>query len=150
MNKFLEWETPEYFVYKKGVDWYWYLAICAIFLLIFAAYQRSFLFGAIVIIAWFTIMLYSFKIPKTIKIYFLETGIQIERNIYPWANIKSFWIFEQRKELSLELKKTFFSHIKILTGNVDVTIIREILSKFIPENEQENSFIDNLSDLIKF
>ena len=150
METLFSWEAPEYVEHKKGADWYWYLALAATLLLIYAAYQRSFLFGALVIIGWFTIMLYSARPPKNIKISIQETGVQIEQNLYLWSNIKSFWIFKERREISLELKKTLMPHIKFPLGNADPELAREFLLKFAKEQEQEESFIDNLSDLIKF
>ena len=146
----MEWETPEYTEHKKSADWYWYLALGAVLLLIYAAYTRSFLFAALVVVGWFTIMLYSARTAKIIKVAISESGIQIEQNIYPWNNIKSFWIFVGKNELSLELKKTLMPHIKIPLGETDQKEAHEILLRFIPENEQEESFIDNLSDLVKF
>lgn len=146
----ISWEAPEYKEHKKSTDWYWYLALGTVLLLIYAAYERSFLFGVLVVVGWFTTMLYSTRPPKIIKISISENGIQIEQNLYPWTNIKSFWIFSEKGELLLELKKTLMPHMKILLGEMDPKIAREIISKFIPEKEQEESFIDNLSDLVKF
>lgn len=152
MEKLLEWEAPEYIEHKKGTDWYWYLALGAVLLLIYAAYERSFLFGALVVIGWFTIMIYSARSPQSIKISISDAGVQIDQNLHPWSNIKSFWIFDKnhKKELSLELKKTLMPHVKIPLGDTDPKIVREILLNFAPEKEQEESFIDNLSDLVKF
>ncbi|MEK7560073.1 MAG: DUF5673 domain-containing protein [Patescibacteria group bacterium] len=150
MEKLLEWETPEFKEYKKGVDWYWYLALFAVLLLIFAALERSFLFGAFVVIGWFTIMLHSARVPKIIKISISEKGILVEQNLYSWENIKSFWIFKQKKEISLELKKTLMPYLKIFLEETDSKTAREILLNFIPEKEQNESFIDNLADLLRF
>ena len=150
MEKLLEWEAPEYPEHKKNADWYWYLALIAVLLLIFAVYQRSFLFGALIIIGWFTIMLYSARSPRIIKISIEEQGIFVEQNLYQWLNVKSFWIFNNKKEISLELKKTIALHAKIPLGETNPQITREIILKFIPEKEQEESLIDNLSDLLKF
>lgn len=152
----MEWEAPEYTEHKKSADWYWYLALFAVLLLIFAAYERSLLFGALVVIGWFTIMLYSARAPKNLKISISEQGIFVEQTLYPWTNIKSFWIFPAKSgstsggELSLELKKTLMPYVKIPLGETDPKVTREITTKFVPEKEQRESFIDNLSDLVKF
>ena len=150
MEKLLEWEAPEYVEHKKNADWYWYLALAAVLLLIFAVYERSFLFGALVIIGWFTVMLYSARSPKIITITVEERGILIEQNLYHWSNIKSFWTFEAKRELSLELKKTFLPHVKISLGNTDPEMAREIILKFVPEKEQEESLLENISDILRF
>lgn len=152
MEKLFEWETPEYIEHKKGTDWYWWLSLIVVGLLIFAAYERSFLFVIFVVLGWFTIMLYSAKPPEIIRISIAQQGVIVGENMYLWTNIKSFWIFEKiyKKEISLELKKAFMPYLKIPLGNIEPATVREILLKFIPEKEQEESLIDNLSDLVKF
>ena len=150
MEKLLEWEALEYAEHKKGTDLYWYLALAAVLLLIFAVYQRSFLFGALVVIGWFTIMLYSTRAPRIITISIREQGILVEQNLYPWTNIKSFWIFPAKKELSLELKKTLMPHVKIPLGDTNHQTARETILKFVPEKEQEESLLENISDLLRF
>lgn len=152
MEKLLEWEAPEYISHKKTADWYWWLSLIAVGLLIFSAYERSFLFAIFVVLGWFTIMLYSARNPAIMRMSISEQGITVGNNLYPWINIKSFWVFEKnyKKEISLELKRTFMPYLKIPLDNIETLKVRETLLKFIPEKEQEESFIDNLSDLVKF
>lgn len=152
MEPIISWEAPEYVEHKKSADWYWWLSLIAVGLLIFSAYERSFLFGVLVVLGWFTIMLYSARAPQIIKISISDKGIIVEKNLYLWTNIKSFWIFDKiyKKEISLELKRAFMPYLKVPLGGTDISKVREILLKFIPEKEQEESLIDNLSDLVKF
>jgi len=152
MEPIISWEAPEYIEHKKSADWYWWLSLAAVGLLIFSAYERSLLFGIFVVLGWFTIMLYSSRPPERIRVIIAKEGIMAGKNLYPWGNIKSFWIFEKnyKKEISLELKRQFVPYLKIPLGDIEPAKAREILLKFIPEKEQEESFIDNLSDIAKF
>ncbi len=149
----ISWETPEYPAYQKSTDWYWWVGLVAVVLLGFAVWQRSFLFGVFILIAWFTTMLYAVRPPKTIRVAVTESGIAVEDTLYPWNNIKSFWIFYRPpliRDLSLESKKTVMPYIKIPLGETDPQQIKKIISAFIPEVEQKESVIDNLSHLARF
>ncbi|OGF61938.1 hypothetical protein A2926_00450 [Candidatus Giovannonibacteria bacterium RIFCSPLOWO2_01_FULL_44_40] len=150
---FLSWEAHEYFHHEKGTDWYWWTGLAAIILLGFAIYQKSFLFGVLVLVGWFTVVLYAVRPPRTLKFSLTERGVLVERTLYSWQSLKSFWIFYNpplHKDLSLESKKALVPFIKIPLGQTEPDKVREIVIKFLPEIEQEESLIDNLSHLARF
>lgn len=149
----LEWEAHEYFHHDHSTDWYWWTGLAALILLGLAIWQKSFLFGVLVLIGWFTVVLYAARPPRTLKFALAERGVLIENTLYPWQNLKSFWIFYNpplHKDLALESKKAFMPRIKIALGKMDPSKVREIIIKFLPEVEQEESLIDNLSHLARF
>jgi len=87
------------------------------------------------------------------KFALTERGVLIEKTLYPWQNLQSFWIFYNpplHKDLALESKKAFMPRIKIALGKTDPSQVRDIVKKFLPEVEQEESLIDNLSHLARF
>src|SRR3989344_5806017 len=146
----ISWETPEYPAYEKSADWYWWVGLVVVVLMGFAIWQRSFLFGVFILIAWFTMMLYAVRPPKTIHVSIIESGVMVENTLYPWHNIKSFWIFYRPpliRDLSLESKKTVMPYIKIPIGETEPEKIKKIILAYIPEVEQKESVIDNLSHL---
>ncbi len=148
----LEWEASEYTEHRRSIDWYWWVGLFAVILLGVAIWQRSFLFGVLVFIGWFTLVLFAVRPPRIIKFYITERGVMIENNLYPWQNLKSFWIFYNpplKKEISLESKKTFMLHVKMPLGDQNPQKARELLAKFLPEIEQEESLIENISSLLK-
>lgn len=149
----LAWEAPEYFHHQKNTDWYWWVGLFAVVLLGFAVWQRSFLFGALILIGWFTIVLYAARAPRVIGIAVTERGIAVENKLYLWHELKSFWIFYNPplvKEISLESKRGAIPYIKLPLGDENPTKVRETVAKFIPEVEQPESLIDNLSHLARF
>ena len=150
---FMSWEAHEYFHHEKGNDWYWWTGLGALILLVLAIYQGSFLFGVLVLVGWFTVVLYAVRPPRNLKFSLAERGVLVEKTLYPWQTLKSFWIFYNpplHKDLSLESKKMFVPFIKIPLGKMEPQKVREIVIKFLPEVEQEESLIDNLSHLARF
>jgi len=106
-----------------------------------------------VLVGWFTVVLYAVRPPRTLKFHLTERGVLIEKTLYPWQSLKSFWVFYNpplHKDLSLESKKAFMPYIKIPLGKTEPVKVREIVIKFLPEIEQEESLIDNLSHLARF
>lgn len=149
----LTWEADEYFHHDKGADWYWWVGLVAVALLGFAIYQRSFLFGVLILVGWFTVVLYAIRPPRTLKFSLTERGMLVESTLYPWQSLKSFWVFYNpplHKDLSLESKKAIMPYIKIPLGQTDPEKIREIVKKYLPEAEQQESMIENLSHLARF
>ncbi len=149
----MSWQAAEYAHYERTADWYWWVGLVAVIMLGLAVWQKSFLFGVLVLVAWFTILLYAVRPPRTIQVAITEHGVMVEKNLYLWGNLKSFWIFYTppiKKEVSLETKKSFVTYVKIPLGDMDPEEVKTIIKKFIPEIEQRESLIDNLSHLAKF
>ena len=147
------WSAYEYEYYEKSTDWYWWVGFFALTFLGFALWQRSFLFAFVVLLSWFTIVLYAVRPPQMIQFAIAERGVLIGNRLYQWHNLKSFWIFYNppiRKELVIAPKKTFLSTLKINLGDTDPILIHDTIIKFLPEIEEEDSLIDNLSRLVRF
>jgi len=113
-------------------------------------YLASFLF----FLAGATVALSIFKRdknPKTIKCKIKSEGVQVNRDLYPYENLKSFWIFYNppyHQELSIRSKNSFASHIRIPLGDEDPVKIRELLLKFIPEKRQEEALVDVFARMV--
>lgn len=149
----LSWRAPEYHHYEKSVDWYWWVGLAAVVLLGFAFWQKSFLFGVLVLVGWFTVVLHAIRHPEELNFSVTENGVLIEKTFYPWHTLKSFWIFYNPplfKELSLESQKTLMPFIKIPLGDVKPAQIKNIVSRHLEEIEQQESLIDHLAHLARF
>jgi len=147
------WSAYEYEYYEKSTDWYWWVGFFALVLLGFALWQRSFLFVLVILLGWFAIALYAVRPPQMLSFSIAERGVLIGDHLYPWHDLRSFWIFYNpplRKELVIAPKKTLLSALKINLGNIDPSALHDILVTFLPEIEEEDSLIDNLSRLVRF
>src|SRR3989344_4758304 len=147
------WSAYEYEYYEKSTDWYWWVGFFALVLLGFALWQRSFLFALVILLGWFTVVLWPAPPPQMISFSIAERGILVRERLYMWHDLRSFWIFYNppiRKELVIAPKKTFLPTLKINLGDTDPTVIHDTLLTFLPEIEEEDSLIDNLSRLVRF
>ena len=149
----ISWEAPEFIYYEKTPDWYWSLGIITVALLVIAFLGQNFLFGVLVLLSAFTIVLYATKRPRIIRITASADGIVIDTKEFPLEGLKSFWIFYRVggiKELSILSEKRLMPHIKIPLGDANPNEIRDFLLQYMYEKRQEESLIDLIANRLKF
>ena len=90
--------------------------------------------------------------PREVVCKIRAQGVQVNRDLYPYETLKSFWIFydpPHHQELSIRSHKAFTGgYIKIPLGDEDPVKIREILTKFLPERKQEEALVDVFARLV--
>ena len=141
----IEWVAPEFIKYKRGKTWFVLPALIALILAIIALLLKNFLFLILIALAALAVYIYALKEPKKIKFSISKKGIKIEKKIYKFEDLKSFWIFYEPpeiKELSLRSKKVFTLYIKIPLGDQNPVEIRKLLLKFLPERKHTESVVD--------
>ncbi len=95
--------------------------------------------------------LYLNQEPRVVDFYVTSEGVIIDKELYEFDQIKSFWIFYEpphSKILSLRMKKTLLPYIRIPVHDQDPVKIRQILLQFLPEKKQEYSLSDTLEKII--
>jgi len=149
----IKWSAPEFEYYNKEKSWFVITGIFAIILFLWALFTKNILFVLLIGLGYFSIVAFGLKKPRDIKLAITPKGVQIEKTVYPFDNLKSFWIFydpDGPKEISLRSKKTVMPYIKIPLGSQNPAEIRKILIKYLPERKHAESLIDNLSRSLKF
>jgi len=153
MSNNIEWSAPEFEHYQKNKSWFMITGGIAGLLVLWALFAKNFIFVLLVALAYFMIVTYALKRPREIQLAITPKGIKIEKVIYEFENLKSFWIFydlPEIKELSLQSKKILMPYIKVSLGEQNPVEVREILIKYLPERKHKESLIDNLARQIRF
>jgi len=127
------------------------MAVMIIYFAVSSNYLAALLFWLAGIVIAFS--LYDkFKNPKPVSCKIRAEGVQVNRDLYPYENIKSFWIFYDppyHQELSLRVKAVATGgYVKVPLGDADPVKIRETLLKFIPEKRQEEGLADALTRIV--
>lgn len=142
----ISWKAPEYIHTQKSADWYWIVGIISLTLATISILLSNLVFGILIIIGVFTLVLYSVKEPKTIRVEILPTGIKTNDILYPYINLESFWVEE--KELApriiLKTRKKIAPYVVILIGDGNPHDIREELLLHLPEIKHSEPFIEKL------
>ncbi len=148
----ITWQAPEFIKHDKSSSWFVALWIISAGLVVVAFLTKSILMGVLVFIATLVVSVYAAKEPRNIKIVLDERKINFGKESKSLDNFSSFWIFEKGSYniLSLSSKKMLQPHIKIILPEELSKDVRMILRSSLEEREQEESFIEGLSEWLKF
>lgn len=147
------WRAPEYTYHEKTPDWYWGFGSVAAALLFIAYLTESVLFGFIIVIGGFGMLLYTVRKPHIVTISVTGQGIEIDDRLFPYETLHSFWIFYrpgERRELILKSSRGLAHTIKIPLADANPVEIREYLLQYLPERAEEESMLDILARILKF
>lgn len=137
--------------YRKEdvVDQRWQIGISIFLLACFALFlwQKNYLGSALVLLI---IILVLFFPRHTEEQFFaiLDRGIMVEKEIFPWKNLESFWIFEKPTELYIKNKKGFPAYISLPLHKKDITKVKNILLNYLPEKATRRSPSDTIGKKI--
>ena len=149
----VSWQAPEYEHIPKNADWFWTVGIISLAVFFLALITKNILFGALSLLAGFTVALFGAKKPRRLNFEINPRGVKIENRLYTYGNLKSFWIHYDpplKKELSLESKKTLMPYITIPLGEASPNDVRRYLIRFLKEEEHEESLSDAISHFLRF
>jgi hypothetical protein len=130
------------------------MGLAGIALIAYFAKSENYLASFLLFLAGITVVLSIVrreKNPKPLVCKIKSQGVQVARELYPYENLKSFWIFYDppyRQELSIRLRNALASHVRIPLGDEDPVKIRELLLKFIPERKQEEALVDVFARIV--
>lgn len=152
-KNYLEWSAPEFVQYSKNKSWFIIVGLIAAGLFLWALLIKNLLFALLIGLSFFSLVTFALKKPREIRLAITSKGIKIDKILYSFDNLKSFWIFYEPpevKELSLRSKKTIMPYIKISLAEQNPAEVRKFLIKYLPERKHKESLIDNLARQLKF
>jgi hypothetical protein len=152
-DNLIAWSAPEFTKYEKDFSWFAITGIIAAIIFAISLFTKNYVFAIVIILSVFSLYIWSQKEPRKYKFKINPKGITIGKNTYSYDNLKSFWIFydpPKIKYLSVESKKIIMPRIVIPIGEEDPNKIRELLIKFLPEKEQEESLTDVLGRHLRY
>ncbi len=148
------WDTPEFEFKEKTKAWYWGLGVVALILIVVSILLKNYLFGFLILVGSFLMIILSKKEPITYLVEISKRGIKIHNEMYPYQVIESFWIGKNDKEEPLLLIKTNKKITPIISTKINPEIniveLREFLLDFIEEEEIQEPFTDKFIEKIGF
>ncbi len=126
------WETEEYYFQEKTSDWYWVVGIIGISIAILAMIFGDTLFALLILISTFALALFASKRPHVVRFEVSKKGIMIERTLYPYATLDSFWVEDNRhigtpSKLIVKSRKAIVPLIAIPLDGIDPDDVRDFL-----------------------
>jgi hypothetical protein len=158
LNEKLTWSALEYEDKERSKDWFWALGIIVVTGTVAAIIFNDYFFAALLIISGVLLGFFAIKKPETIFYELNSKGLKIGNRIYPYENIKSFWIQIEQQE-QINIKPLLFIHservfMPIITIPIIETMAEEIhfmlSSKNITEVEMKEHLSDQIMEILGF
>ncbi|MFA6585974.1 MAG: hypothetical protein WCS86_02320 [Candidatus Paceibacterota bacterium] len=146
-NKKLEWSELEYEEKERGNDWFWALGVVVVAGSIASFIYSNYFFGLLLIISGILLASFAIKKPDLVFYELNEKGLKIRSRLYPYENIKSFWVQKD------SLKPTLFINserllIPILSIPIKQYNAEEIRNAFLLNNVPEEEMKEHVSEKI--
>ncbi len=148
----ITWTAPQYMHTEKTTDWYWIVGIISVTLSIISIVLGNVLFGILILVGTFTLSLYASRPPEMHEIKISDKGVQVDKILYPYNSLESFWIeeYELHPRILLKSEKKLMPYIVILLGDVPAEDIRTALSVYLHEIKHSEPFLEKLLILFGF
>ena len=150
-NAKYQWRAPEHEIFEKDKKWYAYAGLILAGIIAYAIIINSPIMAITFILIGAVGYIMLQKEPRTVNFAIVGDGIVVNKKIYHFDSMESFWIFYepgQAKVISLHIRSKFLPYIHIPIGDADPNVIREILVKYVTEDKHEHSIVDIFERII--
>lgn len=137
----LSWSAPEYSHKTRSIDWFWSIGLVALVGAITAAWFHNYIFAIFILISGACLILFTLRAPHIFTFTIDENGITLEKETYPWKDIKGFSTKQgdPYNKLLILTSKKFLPVYTIPFPSEITTELRESLMKATKNIELEES-----------
>lgn len=149
------WETHEFIYQEKTNDWYWIVGIIAVSISIVSIIFGNILFALFILLGAFTLCLFAAKKPEIIRYEINNTGIIINKTLYPYHSLHSFFV-EDNTHHGLQSKAIFRSKKLIVPllilplEDIHPEELRDFLFEHLPEEHHTESLSHKILEYLGF
>ena len=104
----LEWSALEYEEKTRSTDWFWALGIIVVTSSIASIIFGNYFFAALLLLSGLLLGFFAVKKPHLVPYELNPKGLKIRTLLYPYKNIRSFWVQTRVEDGKIQLKPTFF------------------------------------------
>jgi hypothetical protein len=136
--------------FKKRPREYWVTIVAIASLLSFIMFLAEGTMPVILIIS--VIFLYyvlSTVEPHDVSFRITDKGVRIEDKLTEWNELTRYWFTEKLDSVTLNFEMTMFpGRLEMMISEKDINKLRQILSKYLPEEEPQKTSFDRTSDWV--
>ena len=150
---FIRWETPEYHHAEKSADWHWIVWIIAGFSALAAILLGNLVFGILIVIATFALMIHASRPPELIECEADKAGVKVGNILYPYSSLEAFGIDHEAfsfPRLVMRSVKTLSPIIIIPLENVDTDLLAQFLAQYIPDENLREPVMHKIMEYLGF
>ncbi|MBI2638648.1 hypothetical protein HYW83_03600 [Candidatus Peregrinibacteria bacterium] len=149
----LTWRAPEYTHHEKSPIWFVVAGLIALLLVLYGLKTDGWTFSVAIIVFAGTYYLVHREAPKTVEVKISKFGVKIGRHVFPYSNLKSFWIVYEPpfiKKLYLRMASSFKPDVFIALEDADPVEVRRLLNTHLNELKgRHEPFSDTLVRLFR-
>lgn len=157
----LKWSALAYKDKPKSNDWFWALGIIVFTASMAALIYGNYFFGALIILSGVLLGFLATKKPEVVDYELNDKGFLVGNNLFPYENIKSFWVQRENfPENPIEkLKPVLFIKserlfMPIITTPIENAMASDIhsflLEKKIVEEEMKEQVSEKIMEALGF
>lgn len=148
----ISWSALEYEEKERSVDWFWALGVIVVAGSIASIIWGNYFFAILLILSGLLLGYFAIKKPENIFYEMNSKGLQIKTRIFPYEDIKAFWIQESPKEtLFIKSSRMFAPMLSIpITKELGEQIKTIMFSKNIQEEEMKEHFSEKIMENLGF
>lgn len=155
-DKKLVWSALEYEEHDRSPDWFWALGIIVVTSSIASIIFENYFFAVLLLLSGVLLGFFATKKPEMVTYELDEKGFKIHNQIYPYENIKSFYVqLDNTNDANnpAYLKPLFFIHTErafmpIITIPINEALANDIHSVMTTKNIKEEEMKEHASEKI--
>lgn len=133
----MRWIAPTHTHTERSMDWYWGVGVLAVAGIALSIWFGNILLALIIAVAASCLWLLASRFPRDSEIHLSPAGIMIDRELYPFTSIHSFWINEDHPvhpKLYIATRAILHPHIAIIIEEpAEPAHVRAYLARYVDE-----------------
>jgi hypothetical protein len=153
MEPIISWQGPEHRYVEKNSDWYWAVGIVSFTAAALAIMFGQVIFGLLIVVSAVALTLHASVAPRVIRTEINDRGIIVDKTLYPFLNLESFWIDPHHypSKVLVKSQKTFMPFLSIhIPDDVNPEDVRQVLLTYIAETEHQEPVTLKLMERLGF
>ena len=148
----LNWSALEYDEKERSKDWFWALGVIVVTSSIASIIFENYFFAVLLILSGLLLGFFAKKKPEMIEYELNEKGLKVRGQVYPYENIKSFWV-QIDPSGEGKLKPVLFIHSErvfspIISIPIQENIASQVHSFFSEKKVEEVEMQEHISEKI--
>lgn len=148
-----EWSAPEYLQYHKEKTWFAVFSVVIGLFGMYALVMKDYLFATAILLFGAVYCLTHRDKPSEVKVTLSRLGLKIGTRIYPYDQIKAFWIIYKPpfvQTINFRLEKKFLPDVEIHLKNQSPSELKGFLAQHVPEwIERQETLTESLIRLLR-
>ena len=145
-DKKLSWSALEYEQKDRGNDWFWALGVIILAGSITSFIYGNLFFGILLIIGGVMVVVFSIKKPDLVFYELNKDGLEIKTRLYPYGNIKAFWVDNGEKPTLFILTERIFA--PIISVPIKPEIVVQVRNYMLAGEVEERKMEEHISEKI--